>query len=138
VKKPRLIQIAGISTPELSSVLRICVNIVFYPELITVTNGYTFKFKSYEIIVWITNFNLFTFTFHYKKLKNARATGVPRINVSKSLTIDCSVSLMSKTGIFKDSDIASANLRVLPVIEKYRTQAFTISNRENEEYVRFP
>jgi len=48
------------------------------------------------------------------------------------------VSLLSKTGIVKDSDIASANLRMLPVIEKYRIQAFIISNRENEEYIRFP
>jgi hypothetical protein len=73
MKIPRLIQIAGISTPELSSVLRICVNIAFYPVLITVTNGYTFKFKSYEIVVWIINPNSVTFSFHYKKFKNARA-----------------------------------------------------------------
>jgi hypothetical protein len=45
VAKPRLIQIAGIRAPELSSVSRICVNIAFCPVPIMVTTGYTFKFE---------------------------------------------------------------------------------------------
>lgn len=59
------------------------------------------------------------------------STGVPTISMSKSSTTDGSEEVMSKAGAFVDSEIVSAMRFVFPVLEKYNTHGFVVSEYDS-------